>query len=176
MTTKNILIGLAVVATLTAIIIFWKPIWNFITGKKDDLNFGFNLGGNASNVLSILQSRSHERGIGAYVDIPLTTLISNTKGKSVDLKNLAGSISYGDEAILQTKANSTKLADVKVPEKGQAPATVTDSVQVLINPSSIKYFTEFISGKNPEVKYNFTALVLGKPQSFTNTTTIKPIG
>lgn len=140
--------------------------------RRRSISFDFDLGGNLQNLLGILQNRyadPNARGAGLYVDVPLTTIIKN-KGAATVLQNILGSISYNDQAILQTKADSTALQNVNVPAKTNHP--VTDYVQLLINPSSIKFVKELVQGKKPVIKYNFATTIFGKPYQFSNTSTI----
>ncbi len=143
--------------------------------RRKNIAFDFNVGGNISNLLSSLQTRYAEpstaKGFGLYLEVPLTTTITNNSAAQVVLENIMGSISYSGEPIFQTKVNSQVLNNVPVAAKSSKP--VTDSVQVLINPSSIKFFSELVKGNKPSVKYNFNTTILGKPQTFTNITTIK---
>lgn len=142
--------------------------------RRKNISFDFNMAGNFSSILSNLTGRyaksGTEKGIGVYFDVPLTTIIKNDNAAAIVLKNIIGFISYNGEAIMQTRAESTILQDVQVP--GKTSKSVTDAVQVLINPSSIKFFTELVKGKKPQVLYNFNTTIFGKPQSFTNRTQI----
>lgn len=158
---KYIFLALAIIAVVAFIIIMWR---------RKSLSFDFELGGNLADLLSQAQGRyaaaGTQKGIGVYVDVPLTTTINNEKAAKTVLENLMGSLSYNGEQVIQTNSGSANLARVEVP--GNSSKTITESVQVLINPSSIKLLTELVKGNKPSVKYNFGATVFGKPYNFTN--------
>ncbi len=137
---------------------------------KKNVTFDFNVGGNVSDILSLLQNSRMNEKAGIYFDIPFSTIVKNNGNAKVLMQNLAGSVSYGGQQILQTKPNSAALASVEVPKKSQQ--TVSDNVQVLINEATIKFFTELLKGNKPKVNYNFSSLIGGKLRSFSNTTTI----
>lgn len=162
---KYIFIALAVIAVIG---FFW---W---LSRRKNISFDFNMGGDLSNILSSVQGRyaqrSTDKGIGVYVDVPLTTIITNKGAGKTILESIMGSISYNGEAILQTKANSPTLQRVEV--EGKSIKQITDTVQVLVNPASIKFLTQLVQGKKPLVKYNFSTVIFGKPQAFTNQTEI----
>lgn len=159
-----IIIALLVIGVLGAL---------YIMSRKKAISFDFDLGGNLQNLLGEIQGRYSNpltRGAGFYLDVPLTTIIKNKGAAATTLQNILGSISYEGESILQTKADSSVLQNVTVPGRSSTP--VTDSVQLLINPSSLKFLRELVQGKKPVVKYNFATTILGKPYQFTNTSTI----
>lgn len=143
--------------------------------RKKNISFDFTMGGDMGSILSSLTSRQVQgaasKGLGVYLDVPLTTIINNKSTAAIVLKNLIGSISYNGESILQTNASSTALQSVQVPGKSSTP--VTDNVQVLVNPSSIKFFSELIKGNQPVVKYDVKTTLFGVPYSFSNSTPIK---
>lgn len=144
--------------------------------RKKDISLDFNLGGDLTNILSAVQSglanppQPNAKGLGIYLDVPLTTIVNNKSAAGIALQNMAGAISYNGDTVLQTNAGSAALQNVQVAAKTSKP--VTDNVQVLINPSSVKFIGELIKGNKPSIKYNFGATVAGKPYSLTNTTTI----
>lgn len=157
---KYILLALAVIAA---------GIGLYIWSRRKSLSFDFDLGGNLQNLLGAVQGQyadPNTRGVGIYVDVPLTTIIKNKSAGATVLQNILGSLSYDGRPIIQTKADSTVLQNVTVPARGSAP--VTDTVQFLINPSSIKFVSELVKGNKPLVKYNFATTILGKPYQFTN--------
>lgn len=162
---KTILITLAVLAGLGFL---------YMLSRRKSISFDFDLGGNLENLLGMVQAASADpnasRGAGIYIDVPMTTFIKNNKRAATTLSNILGSISYNGQAIIQTKADSTVLQSVTVAGKTSQP--VTDSVQLLINPSTIKFLTELVQKKKPLIKYNFATTINGKPFSFTNTSTI----
>lgn len=142
---------------------------------KKNISFDFNVAGNASDILGLLQSRygvAQRSGnkVGLYFDIPITTIVKNNGAAKVVLQNLAGSLSYNAEPIMQTKAASPALANIEVPKKSSKP--VTDNVQLLVNESTIKFFKELIKGNKPKVIYNLSTVIAGKPKNFTNSTII----
>ena len=161
---KTLLIVVAVLATLIAL---------YIWSRRKSLAFDFDLGGNLQNLLGQVIGRysdPNNRGAGIYLDVPLTTIIKNKGRAATILSNILGSISYNGESIMQTKADSSVLQNVAVAGRSSVP--VTDTVQLLVNPSSIKFLTELVQGKKPVVKYNFATTISGKPYQFTNTSTI----
>lgn len=144
--------------------------------KRKGISFDFDMGGNLSSIFDLINGRYANAGnekIGAYVTVPLTTKIKNDRRVATVLNNIAGSITYDGNPIIQTNAGSSALQNITVPGKTSVP--VTDNVQLLINESSVKFLKELISGKNPTIKYNFSAMVKGKPYSFNKTTTLKKI-
>lgn len=162
--TKYILIAMGVIALL--VFAWWMS-------RRKNLSFDFNLGGNLSGILNSVQGKYADpeaKGIGFYLDVPLTTIITNKGAAATVLNNVLGSISYNGEAIIQTKADSAVLSNVTIPGKTSTP--VTDSVQLLINPASINFLTQLVQGKKPAIKYNFGTTILGKPYQFTNKSTI----
>lgn len=168
--TKEAIIFLIVV--LAAIAVFMLILFT----RKKNISFDFTMGGDLGTILSGLQSRyasktANEKGIGVYLDVPLTTIVNNKSASAMVLKNIIGSISYNGESILQTNAGSTALQNVPVAAHGSTP--VTDNVQVLVNPSSIKLFTEMVKGNKPVVNYNMKTTLFGVPYSFSNQTPIK---
>lgn len=158
---KYIILALAVIAVLAFI---------FFMSRRKNISFDFELGGNIADLLGQLQNRSAasgtQKGIGLYIDVPLTTTINNEKAAKTVLENLMGSLSYDGEQIIQTNAGSPNLARVEIP--GKDSKTITENVQVLVNGASIKLVTELLKGNKPSIKYNFGASVFGKPYSFTN--------
>lgn len=142
--------------------------------RKRNVSFDFTIGGDLGSILgglsNKLQQGGNEKGIGVYLDVPLTTIVKNNGATSIALKNIIGSFSYNGENVLQTKANSPALANVKVGAKSST--TITDSVQVLLNPSTLKFFTELVKGNKPTVNYNLQTTLFGVPYSFTNSTNI----
>ena len=161
---KTLLIILAVIAVVGFL---------YFMSRRKAISFDFDLGGNLENLLGAVQGRYADpasRGAGIYLDVPLTTTVKNKGAGTAILKNILGSISYDGEAIMQTKPDSTVLQNVAVAGKSSTP--ITDSVQFLINPSSIKFLTELVKGRKPLIKYNFATTISGKPYQFTNTSTI----
>lgn len=162
---KTILIAVAILAGLGFL---------YMLSRKKSISFDFNMGGNLENLLGLAEGRmaapnANERG-GIYFDVPMTTFIKNNKAAATTLSNIAGSISYNGEPIIQTNAGSQALSNVTVAGKSSQP--VSDHVQLLINPSTVKFLKELIQKKKPVVKYNFATTISGKPYSFTNTSTI----
>jgi len=149
---------------------------------RKNISFDFNIAGDAGNILGLLTSRyavaqrsnvsssGVENKAGLYFDIPITTIVKNAGAAKVVLQNIAGSVSYDGEPILQTKANSPALATVEVAKKDSKP--ITDNVQLLVNESTIKFFKELVQGKKPSVIYNFSTVIAGKPKNFTNSTQV----
>lgn len=163
------LITLLIIAAATGLFFLWF-------NRKKDVSFDFAVGGNAANLLSNLQNRYAQGGAeraGIYLDVPLTTTVNNQKAGAIVMQNLMGAISYDNETILQTKSDSAALQTVTVPAKGKK--SITDSVQVLINGSTIKFFSELVKGNKPKIKYNFNTVIFGKPEQFTNQTTINKV-
>lgn len=142
----------------------------FYNRSKKNITFDFNMGGNVSDILSLLQGSRMNEKAGIYFDIPVSTIVKNNGNAKVLMQNIAGSVSYGGQQILQTKPNSAALASVDVPKKSQQ--TVSDNVQLLINESTIKFFTELFKGNKPKVNYNFSSIIGGKQRTFSNSTTV----
>ena len=162
---KYILIVVAIIGL--ALFLYW------LFTRKKSISFDFNMDGNVSDILGLLQNRYAQRGTdkaGLYFDIPLTTIVKNASAGKVVMENIMGSVSYNGEPVLQTKANSPALQNVEV--AGKSAKSITDSVQVLVNLSTIKFFQELVKGNKPKVLYNFSSVIFGKPKNFTNQTTI----
>jgi hypothetical protein len=162
-----IIIGVVVAVMAAGMLLFRKFF-------ARSISFDFNVPGNAGGILSLLQSRyqalgADQRG-GIYFDVPLTTIIKNDGAAKVILQNIAGSISYDGETIMQTRANSPALANIEIARGEQQ--SVTDNVQLLVNEGTIKFFKELIDGKKPKVLYNFSTVIFGKPKSFSNQTNV----
>lgn len=160
---KSILITVAILSGLGFL---------YYLSRRKSISFDFDLGGNLENILGLAEGRMADPNAkgGIYIDVPMTTIIKNNKAAATTLSNIIGSISYNGESIIQTNADSTVLQNVTVPGKTSQP--ITDSVQLRINTSSIKFLKELIQKKKPVIKYNFATTISGKPYSFTNTSTI----
>lgn len=162
------IIGISILVVVAGIVVFRKFF-------ARSIEFDFNLGGNAGDILGLLESRlaaaerSGERG-GIYFDIPITTLVKNNGAAKVVLQNIVGSVSYDGEPIMQTRPASSALANVDVAAKSSK--SITDNVQLLVNGSTIKFFQELVAGKKPRVLYNFSTMIFGKPKNFSNSTEI----
>lgn len=160
---------LIVVAVIIAAILI-------IRRYRTSISFDFSLGGNLESILSNITGRfqdANARGIGFYIDVPLTTIIKNNNAASIVLKNIAGTISYNGESIIQTQPNSASLQEVVV--EGRSSFPITDNVKFLVNASTIKFITDLIKGEKPAIKYNFSTLLFGKPTTLTNITTITAV-
>lgn len=155
---------------IPALIIVAGVTWAYFyfRSPKKKIAFGFSSPNDLGNLLPTIEgryaSRSTDKGIGIYLDVPLTTLVKNKGARELTLNNIAGSLVYEGESIFQTKADSKALETVKVAGKAQRP--VTDTFQILINGKTIKYIKEFIAGNKPKLNYNLTAMVLGDVYSF----------
>lgn len=161
---KYIAIAIAVIAAIVV---------GILLIKRKSISFDFDLGGNVSDLLGLIQGRMANPGnekLGLTLDIPLTTNIKNGRKKSMVLDSIVGSISYNGMPVLQTNPASTALKNVNVPGKSITP--VTDNVQLLINESTIKLLTELIKGKKVDVQTNFSTIIAGKPYSINKTSTI----
>ncbi len=164
---KYILIALAGVLVVGVLIIM---------SRRKSLSFDFDLGGNISSILDLVSGRysnpgtGAERDFGAYINMPLSTIIKNNKPSTVTLNNILGGITYDGQPIIQTNPNSAVLDNVTLP--GNQRTTVTDNAQILVNPSSIKFLKELVAGNKPVIKYNFGTTILGKPYQFSNTATV----
>lgn len=141
---------------------------------RQSISFDFSIQENLDTILnSIIGARSSDRGAGIYIDIPLTTTVKNKNAAAIVLENIAGSISYNGQSIMQTNPNSPVLREVSV--AGKSSASITDNVQVLVNENTIKFFTDLVQGKKPAIKYNFSTNLFGQPKNFTNSSTISPV-
>lgn len=161
---KYITIAIAVVAAIVVAILLVK---------RKSISFDFNIGGNISNLLGLLQGRMANPGnekLGLTVDVPLTTNIKNGRKKPAILDSIAGSISYDGIPVIQTNPASTALRNINIPGNSSTP--VTDNVQLLINESTIKLLTELVKAKSVDVQTNFSTIVAGKPYSINKTSTI----
>lgn len=161
---KYIAIAIAIVAAIVV---------GLLLIKRKSISFDFDLGGNITDLLGLIQGRMANPGnekLGLLLDIPLTTNIKNGRKKSMVLDSIVGSISYNGMPVLQTNPASTALRNVTVPGKSITP--VTDNVQLLINESTIKLLTELIKGKKVDVQTNFSTIIGGKPYSINKTSTI----
>lgn len=144
--------------------------WSYFSNPKNKISFGFDSDKDLGAILPILQGRvantnqSAKNGIGIYLDIPLTTLIKNKSAKEIILNNIAGTLSYAGQSILSTKADSNALKNVTVDGKSQKP--VTDTFQILVNGSTIKYIQEYLKGNKPKLNYDLTAMIAGNVYSF----------
>lgn len=161
---------------------YWIPLlaligggaWAYFYFRKPEnrISFGFNSDNDLASLLPVLESRyanrtsdsSAQKGIGVYLDVPLTAIVKNRGMKELVLNNIGGTLAYEGENILQTKGDSKALQTVKVEGKGQKP--ITDTFQVLVNGKTIKYIREQLKGKKPKLNYNLTAMILGDVYSF----------
>lgn len=163
----KILLIVVVVAGVAAFLLYIK--------LRKSISFDFNVGNNVNDILGLLQSRyavaqRSENKAGLYFDIPITTIVKNNGAAKVVLENIAGSVSFNGEPILQTKANNPALANVEVGRKESKP--ITDNVQLLVNESTIQFFKDLVSGKKPNVIYAFSSVIGGKQKNFTNLTQV----
>ena len=164
---------------------YWFPVtiilvgigaWAYSYFRKpaSKLKFGFMSNNDLSGVLPMIQGRyaggETEKGIGVYLDVPLTALVKNKGAEEIVLNNLAGTLSFEGENILQTKGDSTKLKTVNVAGKSNTP--VTDTFQVLVNGKTIKYIKEVIAGGKPKLGYNLSAMVAGDVYNFRDSTVL----
>lgn len=145
----------------------------FFFYRKKPLEFDFDLGGDLSTLLGLVTRTAQRSGdkIGGYIDIPLTTTIKNPNKAVAALQNISGNISYDGENIIQTKPGSASLQNVRIAGKGSQ--MVSDIVQLMINSGTIKLIDELIKGKNPQVNYNFSATIMGRPVNFSSIAPIK---
>lgn len=154
------------VTVVAILLLVWA--YYYFSSPKNKITFGFNSNDDVKNLLPFLEGRytnaSNERGLGVYLDVPLTAIIKNKSAKDIVLNNIAGSLSYEGQSILQTKANSANLQSVNVNAKTAKP--VTDTFQVLVNGSTIKFVKDYLAGKKPKLNYNLTALVAGNLYNF----------
>lgn len=137
---------------------------------KQSVTLEFSLEENAQNILNNLLGSKLDIGAGFYVDIPLTTTLKNNNAASIILSNISGALSYNGKSILQTNANSPVLKEVSI--AGKSAASITDNMQLLVNTNTIDFFKNLVQGNKPSVKYNFSTVIFGKPQTLTNITQI----
>lgn len=164
--TKYIIIALAIIALL--LFAWWLS-------RRKNITFDFNLGGNLGDLLGSIQ-RNTQAGqkLGFYVDVPLTTTISNKGAAATVLNNLTGSLLYNGVAIVQTKPSSQALQSVSIPAKSSTK--VTDNVNLLVNEQSIKLISDLVQGKKPVITYNLGTTILGKAYTFSNASKINNAG
>lgn len=172
---------------------WWIPVLILLAGAgtwayfyfrnpKNLIKFGFRSQNDLGNLLSTIESRyanrSTEKGIGIYLDVPLTTIIKNKDAREITLNNISGMLSYEGENIFQTKGDSKALKNVKVAGKSETP--VTDTFQILINGKTIKFLKELVKGNKPKLNYDLTAMAFGDAYHFGGTSimneTIPPTG
>lgn len=161
---------------LLVVIIAGGIIW-IIMQNKNNVAFDFAVNDSPSSILDLLNGKyaeiknnPNEKGAGIYIDVPLTTTINNGNNSLLDVRNMLGSISYNNDVVIQTKSDSSVFKNIQVTAKTSKP--ITDSVQLLVNPSTIKLFSDLIQGNNPKVDYNINATILGKPKTFSSSTSI----
>lgn len=140
----------------------------YFRNPKNRIKFGFNSNSDLRSLLPAIESRyasrSTDKGIGIYLDVPLTAIIKNNSAREVTLNNIAGMLSYEGESIIQTKGDSKVLDNVTVSGKTQKP--VSDTFQILINGKTIKFIKEVLKGNKPKLNYNLTAMAFGDVYSF----------
>lgn len=147
-------------------------IYFYFSNPKNKISFGFNSDNDLAGLLPAIEGRyanaETQRGIGVYLDVPLTAIIKNKSATEITLNNIGGVLSFEGENILQTKGNSVAFQNVVVEGRAQKP--VTDTFQVLVNGKTIKYIKEIIKGNKPALNYNITAMVAGDIYSFRDAT------
>lgn len=140
----------------------------YFRNPKNLIKFGFRSQNDLGNLLSTIENRyanrSTEKGIGIYLDVPLTTIIKNKSAREITLNNIAGTLSFEGENIFQTKGDSKVLENVKVEGKGETP--VTDTFQILINGKTIKFIKELVKKNKPKIDYDLTAMAFGDAYHF----------
>lgn len=157
------------------ILIIGGIIWavNYFNKPENQIKFGFksDSNDNLKMLLPMLESRyetnnvnPQAKGIGVYLDVPLTAIVKNKSGKDISLQNIAGALSFEGADILQTKSNSEALKTVNVRAKTEKP--VTDTFQILINDKTIKYIKEYLKGTKPKLNYNLSAKLFDNVYSF----------
>lgn len=145
----------------------------FLLVKRKSISFDFDLGGNLSSLLGLIQGRManpDNEKLGLTIDVPLTTNIKNGRKKPTVFDSIAGSISYNGTPVIQTNPASTALRNITVP--GNSTTPVTDNVQLLINESTVKLLTELVKGKPVDIQTNFSTIISGKLYSVNKTSTI----
>lgn len=156
-----------IVAVIAAVIIA------FLLVKRKGISFDFDMGGNLTNLLGLIQGRMANPGnekLGLTIDVPLTTNIKNGRKRPTVLDSLAGSISYNGLPVIQTNPASTALRNITIP--GNSITPVTDNVQLLINESTVKLLSELVKGNKVDVQINFSTIVAGKPYAVNKTSTL----
>ena len=146
------------------ILIVWGIIWaiNHFSSPEEKVKFGFRSGSDDQlrMLLPMLESRyalrgsdPNAKGIGLYLDVPLTAIVKNKDNKDISLQNIAGTLSYEGSDILQTRQGSNINANVKANKE----KPVTDTFQILINEKTIKYIKEYLKGTKPKLNYSMSA-------------------
>lgn len=145
-------------------------IWAYFYFREPEnkVSFSFMTDNDLGDILPAIENSyknaETQKGLGIYLDVPLTTIIKNKSMREITLNNIAGLLSYEGEPILQTKSGSRAFQEVKVNAKGEKP--VTDTFQVLINGKTVKYIKEHLKGNKPRLNYDLSAMVLGDVYSF----------
>lgn len=132
-----------------------------------NLKFNFKLGGNLGNILSALENANTpnantQRGLGIYIDVPYKTIIDNANKVGINLKDVFAKVSYLGEDVLQTKPDSPVLRDVNIPANAKM-FEINDTIQVLINPNTIKLIKALINKAKPQVDITLRGKALGFP-------------
>lgn len=164
MTKKNtnifLIVSAVVIAAIVGVSFAFRNFYN-------NLNFDFKPTGNLGNLLSSLISaqqpnNQNQRGAGIYLDIPAKTIIDNANKIGINIKDLFASIKYNNEVVLRTKSDSAVLEDLTIPANTQN-LEIIDTIEILINPSSVKLITELIAKNKPEVEITVRGRSLGLP-------------
>lgn len=158
---------------LLLVVILTGTIIYFSFFREKNISLDFSINSDLSPILDSINTKMANKGVGLYLNVPLTTMVKNNSKAAVALQNLSGAISYDGNTIMQTNAGSAALQNINVAGKSKTP--VTDTVQVLLNPSTIKFFSQLVKGNKPLIKYNFNALVGGKAYTLNNQTTINKL-
>ena len=145
--------------------------WNRY-GKNVDFDFDFtNIGGIVGQLEQAVQTENNslqkgspnEKGIGLYLQIPLTTIIKNNKSTNLNLRDALVELSYQGEKIMRTAPDSSGIT-AKVPAGEEK--SVTENVDVLINGKTLAFAKAFVKGEKPKLDYKIKTKLWGVTYSF----------
>jgi len=145
--------------------------WAFLKYLEKNTTFDFSFDNKLSNLLGQIEGRyaqrtseENERGVGVYLNVPLTTLIKNDNALKLNMKDTIFNLSYEGEPIMRTAPDSNGV-DVAIAKKGTMP--VTENVEILINGKTIQFIKKWLKKEHPKVEYNIKTKLFGVPYSFT---------
>lgn len=150
--------------------------WAFLAYLKKNTTFDFTFDNQLSNLLNQVEGRyaqrsteANQKGVGLYLNVPLTTLIKNDNALNLNLKDTLFNLSYEGEPIMRT-APESRGVDVAVGKKDSK--SVTENVEILINSKTIQFIKKWLKKEQPKLAYNIKTRLFGVPYSFTGEKTI----